>query len=213
MRYDFGTFTLDTDARQLFRGRSPLHLSGKAFELLRLLVEQRPRAIDKRELLDRLWPDTFVVDGSLPVLVREIRMALGEERNAIRTVHRFGYSFAGNVREREGEGAVPEPSPHFLVHAGREFRLAAGDNVVGRDPKADVFLPSASVSRHHAVIAADGETVVVTDLESKNGTRVDGVLIAEPAPLRSGSVVCFGAIELVYRHAAPNLETETLKSD
>ena len=213
MRYDFGGFTLDTDARQLLQGGRTLHLSGKALDLLRLLIEQRPRAINKRDLHDLLWPDTFVVEASLPVLVREIRTALGSERNAIRTVHRFGYAFAVDVRETSVAGALRERSPlHLLLHPEREFRLARGENVVGRDPTADVFIPSTSVSRHHAVITTDEETAIVADLKSKNGTRIDGVLITTPAPLRSGCVVSFGAIEVVYRYTFPDAETETLKS-
>src|SRR4029077_17443888 len=141
MRYDFGGFPLDTDARQLLIGGRAVHLSGKALDLLRLLVEQRPRAMNKRELHDLLWPDTFVVDASLPVLVREIRAALGTRRNAIRTVHRFGYAFAADVHETTVARASRECGPlHLLLRAEREFRLARGENVVGRDPKADVFI-------------------------------------------------------------------------
>lgn len=213
MLYDFGAFTLDTEARQLCSDRRPLPLSRKAFELLRLLIEQRPRAIEKRELLDHLWPDTIVVEASLPVLIREIRMALGAGRQAIRTVHRFGYAFAGDVRERPAAGAERrQGSLHLLVYQDHEFRLGEGENAVGRDPASDVFIPSTSVSRHHAVITTRDETATVSDLKSKNGTRVDGVLITAPWPLQHGCVIRFGAIDLVYRYASADSETETAGS-
>src|SRR4029077_8337968 len=63
----FGPFTLDADARQLVHGsdRRHVHLSPKAFDLLTLLAEARPRAISKQELRDRLWPSTFVSEATL----------------------------------------------------------------------------------------------------------------------------------------------------
>lgn len=211
MRYEFDSFTLDTDARQLSDGGAVVHLSGKALDLLRLLLEQRPRVLTKSELHDRLWPDTFVVDGSLPVLVREVRTALGPSRSAIRTVHRHGYAFSGEAREIRSAAAGDWASPlHQLMYAERVFPLVRGRNIVGRDPAAEVFIPSTSVSRRHVAITTENENAVVEDLSSKNGTRVDGVMITAPTPLRSGSIVRLGAIELRYLCILPNAETDTL---
>src|ERR1700736_1696365 len=99
MRYDFGEVSLATDARQLRRGEDFVHLSPKAMELLIVLITERPRAVPKRELYDLLWPDTFVVAANLPMLIREIRGALGDKQHHIlRTVHRIGYAFAVDVR-------------------------------------------------------------------------------------------------------------------
>jgi DNA-binding winged helix-turn-helix (wHTH) protein len=65
MRMRFCDCRLDTDARQLFRNAQPVPLSPKAFQLLKLLIEQRPRALSKDELLERVWPDVFVSPVSL----------------------------------------------------------------------------------------------------------------------------------------------------
>ena len=96
----FGPFTLDNESRQLLSGEAlqPVHLSPKAYELLRVLVDTRPRAVAKRELHERLWPSTFVSEATLASLVAELRDALGErgrEAHFIRTVHGFGYAFSG----------------------------------------------------------------------------------------------------------------------
>src|SRR5438874_8906883 len=100
MRYDFGELSLDTVARQMRRGEHFVHLSPKAMELLMILIAERPRAVPRRELHDRIWPDTFVMAANLPVLIREIRGALDDkERRIIRTVHRTGYAFSSDVRE------------------------------------------------------------------------------------------------------------------
>jgi DNA-binding winged helix-turn-helix (wHTH) protein len=203
VRYEFGGFTFDTDARLLSAGGEPVHLSGKALDLLRILIENRPSAVHKNQLHDLLWPDTHVVEASLPVLVREIRAALGDERDAIRTVHRYGYAFAGTT------GKAPLAAAHLLLSADREFRLFRGENIVGRDPAAEVFIPSSTVSRHHAVITTEAGSATVADLQSKNGTRVNGVAITAPATLQDGFVVTFGSIDLTYRCTLTSDETQT----
>lgn len=210
MRYEFGSFTLDTDARQLSNESGVARLSGKAFDLLQLLVEHRPRVLTKNELHDRIWPDTFVVEGSLAVLVREIRTALGASRDMIRTVHRHGYAFDDDVQHRGGASGDDAGPLHQLMHAERVFRLVRGTNVIGRDPGVEVFIPSTSVSRRHAAITTDRESAMIEDLQSKNGTLVDGVAVTAPTQLRNGSVVRLGAIELRYVCGSPNVPTETL---
>src|SRR4249920_1208539 len=109
MRLSLGHVTLDTDRRQVFRGDEPLHLSAKAFQLLQLLVDDRPRALSKDELQQALWPDTFVSDTSLTTLVNELRAGLGEsarEPRLIRTVHGFGYAFQASGAEASGARLV-----------------------------------------------------------------------------------------------------------
>ena len=100
MAITFGPFTLDDSARQLCRGGEAIHLSPKAFDLLILLAQRRPQAISKSSLLDALWQDTFVTEGNLAVLIKEIRDALGDNAQRptfVRTVQRFGYAFYGTA--------------------------------------------------------------------------------------------------------------------
>ena len=107
VRLRLGDLTFDPDARQLLRGREEIHLSPKAFELLKTLIDQRPRALSKNELHEHLWPATFVSEANLASLIAEIREALGDtarQPRFIRTAHRFGYAFSGE--------AVEEPVPH-----------------------------------------------------------------------------------------------------
>jgi len=211
MRYDGGEIVVDRDARQLRLHGQPVHVSAKAFDLLCLLIEKRPRALSKQEIHDQLWPDTFVGEASLPVLIREIRTALGTgNRRAIRTVHRFGYAFDAPMRETSTEPRSAPSLLHVLQHAGRDFVLIDGENIVGRDPAAQVCVSQRSVSRHHAVIAIDSDRATVRDLRSKNGTRIDGKRIEESAPLRDGAIVMFGAVEMVYHCLDPNTLTESL---
>jgi hypothetical protein len=206
MRYAIGSCELDVDARQLYRDGDAVHLSPKAFDLLEILVAARPRAVPKRELYDRLWPDTFVVEANLPMLVREVRTALGDEdKETIRTVHRHGYACAPGPDAPRGNPAAE----HLLLRDDREYFLVPGENLVGRDPAASVRIASTSASRRHASITIDGERATIVDLGSKNGTRLNGVTIARSEVLRDGSVIEFGSVEMVYRWSPGMLPTES----
>jgi DNA-binding winged helix-turn-helix (wHTH) protein len=73
VRLRFGPFTLDLATRQLRSGDREIHVSPKAFELLAKLALDRPRVLSKSDLLQHLWPDTFVAEANLSNLIAEIR--------------------------------------------------------------------------------------------------------------------------------------------
>ena len=73
MQVRFGGFVLDSDTRELLRGDARVPLSPKAFDLLSILVADRPKAISKSDLQERLWPATFVVEKNLANLVSDSR--------------------------------------------------------------------------------------------------------------------------------------------
>src|SRR6266550_7999485 len=131
MQVTFGGYCLDLATRQLLRGNSEVRLSPKAFDLLRVLVDNRTRAVSKAELHDRLWPDTFVTDANLAVLVAELRSTLHDRPGApkfVRTVHGFGYAFCGQIA-----GAVEVPASRqtcWIVWSGGEIALHDGDNII-----------------------------------------------------------------------------------
>lgn len=208
MRYAIGGCELDVEARQLYRGGEAVHLSPKAFALLEYLVAQRPRAVPRQELFDHVWPHTFVVEANLPILIREVRSALGDEgKDAIRTVHGHGYACAP-----EPKGVPPSPvTTHALMHGEREYLLQPGENIVGRDPAAVVRISSTSVSRRHAAITVEGDSATLVDLKSKNGTRINGEPVSVPRNLQDGGVIEFGKVQMIYRWSPGLLATETLK--
>jgi hypothetical protein len=188
---------VDTDTRQLLRDGSELHLSTKAFDLLCGLIEQRPKVMDKTELHSRIWPDTYVVDANLNVLVAEIRRVLADDARQprfIRTVHGVGYAFCGTV----ADAPQARPMPCWLATGDRTFRLSEGDNVVGRDPDCQVWLDSPSVSRRHARIVVEGATrrVSLDDLNSKNGTLRAGAPVNGRVELADGDALTFGSVEV-----------------
>ena len=142
MEATFGPFVFDDATRQLRRGRELVHLSPKAFELLAILVSRRPLAVSKADLHLHLWPDTFVSDSSLAVLVAELRKALGdsaEQPTYIRTVPRFGYAFlvepAAEASAGGADGQLPSGDgggPSFFGNAERPpVRWSARASIAG----------------------------------------------------------------------------------
>lgn len=219
MRLHFGAFTVDTETRQLLRDGSELHLSPKAFELLCSLAAERPRVVEKSELLTRIWPETYVVDANLNVLIGEIRRVLEDSARQprfIRTVHGVGYAFCGNAADVRDEPrpASGRPTACWVIAKDRTFRLAEGENIVGRDPECAVWLDSDSVSRRHARIVVDsaGRRVLLDDLASKNGTRLRGVHVTARTELSDGDEIVFGAVRVKLRSwsSATGVETRRI---
>ncbi len=75
-------------------------------------------------------------------------------------------------------------------------------SVIGRGESADLALEQASISRAHAEIRARGEAITITDLESHNGTRVNGVRLVAPHTLAAGDVINVGDVTLVFYREA-----------
>lgn len=205
MSFRFGRFVFDDESRELRSDERRVPLSPKALDLLGALLRERPRALSKAELRERLWPDTFVGETSLPRVVGEIRRALGErpgEPYFVRTVQRFGYAFVGAAKDDAGgpgpERAAGPGTGSALLWGARLIPLAAGANLVGRDPECALTIPSGLVSREHARIVVDGERVTLLDLGSKNGTRVGGRRVEGEVRLAEGDEVRIGPALLVF---------------
>jgi DNA-binding winged helix-turn-helix (wHTH) protein len=209
----FGLFILDLDTRQLKRQGSEIHLAPKAFELLHLLVAQRPKVLSKTELQNALWPDTFVAEANLSNLIAEIRDALDDQARAprfIRTVHGFGYAFCGEVvspSNAADQGA--RRSSCWLEWGRRRFPLSVGEHVIGRDADVDVRLDASTVSRRHAKLLVTDDEVMLEDFGSKNGTRRCGERITSQVRLADGDEIRIGSLTLTFHVRAHSLSTET----
>jgi DNA-binding winged helix-turn-helix (wHTH) protein len=203
MQVHFGEFTLDTDRRQLLKDDVQRHLSPKAYELLRLLIDNRPRALSKAELHERLWPSTFVSESTLSSLVAEVRDGLDEKAGSarfVRTAHRFGYAFAGTATISGSRvPSAEERARCWIVWEHGQVSLKEGEHLLGRDADVSVWLESPTVSRHHARIRVSDGRVTIEDLGSKNGTYLHGARISAPAPLVDGDEIRFGSMPVTIR--------------
>jgi DNA-binding winged helix-turn-helix (wHTH) protein len=212
MHVRFGDFVLDGGTRQLRRGEKDRHLGPKAFELLELLLTQRPNVVTRERIRDRLWPGTFVSESTLATVVAEVRAALDEdprEPRFLRTVHRVGYAFCGAAEDGAGASPAPRPKLYRLVLEDREVALRPGENLVGRVEDGTVWVDSATVSRRHARLVVEGDRVTLEDLGSKNGTFVGEQRITVPTPLPDGASFRVGRVHMTLRAVRADEDTRT----
>jgi predicted ATPase/DNA-binding winged helix-turn-helix (wHTH) protein len=121
MRFDLGDFELDLAGRRIGGPGGDVHVEPQVFDVLTLLVQNRDRAVPKTEILDTIWGDQFVSESALTSRIRAARAAIGDDgrtQGKIRTVHRFGYQFVGDVVEHAdpaAESGEPAADAHLDV--------------------------------------------------------------------------------------------------
>jgi DNA-binding winged helix-turn-helix (wHTH) protein len=210
MRLTFGSWELDTDRRLLTHGGAPASLSPKAFDLLAVLARHHEKAFSKAELHRILWPDTFVSDGSLTILVSEIRDVLNDDAERpqfIRTVRRFGYGFCAPVTRHDAPPRPSQTAGGWVIWGNRSIAIGQTESVLGRSIDADIRFDVPGVSRRHARIVLDGDQVALEDLGSQNGTYVRGERITGRATLADGDEVRLGPVSIVFRQVSPDGST------
>ena len=213
MRVRFGECVLDSETRELSVRGTTVHIKPKAFQFLELLLENRPKALSKSQIHERLWPGTFVSDSALTSLLVEVRNAVGDKAQRplyVRTVHRFGYAFCGSAEEvREGVSSGPRPWSCWILRAGKRTALEPGETVIGRDPGAGLYIDDPSVSRRHARIFVKEGSATLEDLGSKNGTHLGDHRIEAPVPLDDGARIRVGNVPLTFRMFSLPYSTQT----
>ena len=212
MRYRFADFLYDASNRSLIRGGAEIALTPKTRDLLLLFLENPARLLTRQEISDRLWPDVAVTDDALRFQVSELRKALGDRAESwIRTVPREGYRWGAAVTREQGprgSGSAVGEISYRLVLESREIELVRGENIIGRDPEAVLWIDHTSVSRNHARIRI-GETVTLEDLGSKNGTYLRGEKITGVRGLANGDKIRIGPVSMVFRALSRVGSTET----
>jgi DNA-binding winged helix-turn-helix (wHTH) protein/predicted negative regulator of RcsB-dependent stress response len=145
----FATFEIDEATREVRAGQRVLTLQPRVFDLLVYLARNRDRVVSKDELLDTVWPDVTVADGSLQRAVSLARNALEEAgaANAIRTYSRQGYRFCA---EAAGEQPVPAIEATAADAAAPDAALAAARAAYAAGEWADVM------TRYEAIDRVDG---------------------------------------------------------
>ena len=188
--FEFDRFVLDLSDRTLYRDGQVVDLSLKAFDTLRVLFENRPLVVEKKALMEAVWPDSFVEEGNLTFTISQLRRSLNDSKQApriIETVHRRGYRFVADVQvckngrvANRADGSSRNRRrwlPWAAMSAAVVFVLCVGGLMLaGRNKPAPDLLTraitleklSTSGKVVHAVISRDGKYVVYT-----NGTGRD----------------------------------------
>ena len=198
----FGPFELDVAAYELRRGDKRVLLENRPMDLLVLLVQRAGTLIDRNTIRGAIGEAGVFLDwdAAINTAVRKIRRALGDDADRpqyIATVVGKGYRFVAPVARLDASRSEVGAT-WFLTQDSREFPLAPGDNLIGRDAAVPVRLGHPSVSRRHARIRIDDARAVVDDLGSRNGTFVDGRRI-DPhigCDLRNGTILGIGSVTL-----------------
>src|ERR687896_1286495 len=122
MRYVFGDYRLDTQRYELSYRNQPIKLRPKVFHVLAYLIAHRNRVVSKDELLEQVWPNQFIGDGSLNACLMAVRKAVGDSGKAqrcIQTLHGCGYRFIASVKEiteQEQEDAGARRTDTETIH-------------------------------------------------------------------------------------------------
>ncbi|MEM6381983.1 MAG: winged helix-turn-helix domain-containing protein [Pseudomonadota bacterium] len=179
MLYRFDEFSLDTDRVELSTHGAPVLLEPKAYDLLKLLVENNDRVIGKDEIFEKIWPGLFLSDGSISAAIKQIRRALGDDgdnQRFVKTLRGKGFRFVAAVSREKGPLAVPA--------APQAVPLEASDDEFGVAPVVAV-LPFALVrSEDEQKAIADAiPTELIAALSRIGGVRV----IARASTFQFGS--------------------------
>src|SRR5262245_28533574 len=170
--FEFGPFRLDADERLLMRDGRMTPLPPKVFDTLLVLVENSGRIVSKDELMQSLWPDTFVEESNLTQNISQLRRALGDgagDAQYIETVPRRGYRFVAGVRPLAVSGVSTGKAIAVNGHApepAAEHADQSGDSEQPLPPAVEVANEKLSRKRFVAVatLMAFSAAVVVLAL-------------------------------------------------
>ena len=145
--YQFKSFRLNVEERQLLNNNAPVALTPKAFDVLAVLIERGGHLIERDDLMNRVWADSFVEEQNITRIIHLLRKTLGEDENGnkfIETVAKKGYRFVAEVTEVR-EPSLPETSAAAGGFPdGRQSAATVGsrNSAIEEMPTADRRLPA-----------------------------------------------------------------------
>jgi DNA-binding winged helix-turn-helix (wHTH) protein/predicted ATPase len=171
----FGQFRLDLTNECLWQGSRAIALRPKAFAVLKLLVEHPGQLVNKQQVLDSVWPGTFVGDAVLKDSIRQLREALSDDAafpTYIETAHRRGYRFIAKlslpVLEKRQTAFVP----------GSQLAFAPSAEILGR--QSEMIKMRGWLGR---ALAGERQTVFVTGEPGIGKTTIVQALLREASQM------------------------------
>jgi hypothetical protein len=155
-----------------------------------------------------------VARTSLTRLVSELRAVLGDTARGsriIRTVYKAGYAFSAEVTRMPGTS--PSPAVVEVIWNKQHLPLTEGEHFAGRDAECSITIDASTVSRRHAHITVVAGTATIEDLDSTNGTYVNGARISGPTRLDPGDEFVLGSEVLQVRRRQTSAVTIKVDRD
>jgi TolB-like protein/DNA-binding winged helix-turn-helix (wHTH) protein len=129
MQYRLKDGELDAARFELRRGGRAVPIEPQVLELLLYLVAHRDRAVTRSELFEQLWRGRIVTDSALNSRIKAARAAIGDDgasQSQIRTLHRTGYRFVGDVAEVSEAASMPKDVPNATPAAPPDLPRVTG---------------------------------------------------------------------------------------
>ena len=188
--YAFGSFELVPDRQLLLRNGVPVRLGGRALDILTVLVEHAGEVVGKRDLIARVWPDTFVEEGNLKVNMNALRRALDAgdgNLTCIATVVGRGYRFVLPVTV----STPPEAGDVPLLRRDNNLPTAT-TRIIGRSDAIEAVKRDLAEVRLVSIVGAGGigkTTLALSIANQAVGSRRDGVWLVDLAALTDPDLV------------------------
>jgi DNA-binding winged helix-turn-helix (wHTH) protein len=188
----FGRFRMLPDRRELLADGRPIKLGGRAFDVLKALIEAPGTVLGKGALMARVWPNRVVQEKNLHLQISALRAAFGTERELIRTVARRGYQFTGETRILP---ASPDERAGAELAAAQPRSVLPPTNLpelVSRDEELNEILGLAAAHRLVSLTGTGGigKTRLALALARRLLPRfADRVWVTELAPLADPALV------------------------
>lgn len=150
----FGAFRLFPKSRLLERDGAPLHLVGRALDILIFLAERAGEVVDKRELMKRVWAEVNVDEGSLRFHIATLRKVLGDAGEASRYVVNVpgrGYCFTAPLLR----AATPDSRANLPVSSPRSLPSPLA-KMIGRDDAVEKISAELALHRFVTIVGPGG---------------------------------------------------------
>src|SRR6476659_2765363 len=158
--FEFGPFRLDAKEQLLLRDGEPVPLEPKVFNTLVLLIRNSGHHIEKDELMNAVWPDTVIEEGSLTRNISTLRRVLGDGENGLRyieTVPTRGYRFVATVRDLGDESVESiEEKPVGAGIITEDKKISSRHDVERLDAKSKATVANIKRYRNVVVVIAIG---------------------------------------------------------
>ncbi len=197
----FESFLLDTANQSLWLGASSIDIAPKPYAILRYLVEHPGRLITHDELLDALWPNTFVQPQILRTYILDLRKALGDDPATprfIQTIPKRGYRFLAPVSEPQKP--EPQSTPHPTPPAPHLLPTLPPATIVGRQRELAQLhaFASQAIQGHRQLVFITGEVGIGKTTLVDAFMQLAQAFPTQPAVLRGQCIAGFAAAQPWY---------------